>query len=94
MLPNYLTNAFAEAREKSGYYAHLSAEEKPSFHEVRGLGARLYEERGIGKEAIAALMSHVDKKTTEIYLQGGVKALRDTDYRPVEAPLTLSDMLR
>ena len=61
---------------------------------LASMGAEQKQRTGIGKEAIAALMSHADKKTTEIYLQGGVKALRDTDYRPVEAPLTLSDMLR
>ena len=42
--------------------------------------------------AITKLMSHADSKTTEIYLKGGAKALRDTDYVPVEAPLTLAEM--
>jgi hypothetical protein len=33
-------------------------------------------------------------RTTEIYLKGGAKALRDTDYVPCEAPLTLAEMLK
>jgi integrase len=94
VIPNYLTNAFADARDQSGYYAHLADNEQPSFHEIRGLGSRLYEAYGIAEEAITKLMSHADSKTTEIYLKGGAKALRDTDYVPVEAPLTLSEMLK
>jgi hypothetical protein len=58
------------------------------------LGARLFEDRGIQGDAITALMSHADKKTTEIYLKGGAKALRDSDYVAVEAPLTLAEMLK
>jgi hypothetical protein len=58
------------------------------------LGSRLVEERGIAGEAITALMSHADKKTTEIYLKGGAKALRDSDYVACEAPLTLAEMLK
>ncbi len=39
------------------------------------------------------LMAHADKKTTDIYLNGGAEALRDDDYVTVEAPLTLAKML-
>jgi enterobacteria phage integrase len=94
VIRNYLTNALADARDLSGHYAHLADNEQPSFHEIRGLGSRLYEAYGIEGEAITKLMSHADSKTTEIYLKGGAKALRDTDYVPVEAPLTLAEMLK
>jgi integrase len=93
VIPNYLTNAFAEARDASGFYDHLTADEKPSFHEVRGLGARRYEALGVPKEVISALMTHSDPKTTDIYLKGGVQALSDSNYITVAAPLTLAAML-
>ena len=93
VIPNYLTNAFADARTACGFYAHLEENQLPTFHEVRGLGSRLYEALGVPREAIAALMSHSDAKTTDIYLKGGVKALRDSNYIAVEAPLTLAAML-
>lgn len=91
--PGYLTKAFAKARDESRFYAHLRDEEKPTFHEIRGLGARICEDRGMGAGAIQILMAHADKKTTEIYLGGGKEALRDSDFVSVEAPLTLAEML-
>ena len=93
VIPNYLTNAFADARAASGFYAHLQDEQMPTFHEVRGLGARRYEALGVPKEMISALMSHAHEKTTEIYLKGGIKALRDSNYLAVEAPVTLASLL-
>ena len=94
MLPNYLTTAFAEALDASGHCGHLRAAEKPTFHEIRGLGSRLHEARGVAGDKITKLMSHSDPKATQIYLKGGVKALRDTDYVVVEAPLTLAELLK
>jgi hypothetical protein len=71
----------------------LTPDERPSFNEIRGLGARACEELGMKVEELKILMAHADKKTTAIYLQGGAEALKDTDYVTVEAPLTLAQLL-
>jgi hypothetical protein len=75
--PEYLTNAFYDAREASGHYAHLGPEERPTFHEIRGLGARLYRDKGVAATEIQLTLTHADEKTTAIYLNGGAKPLRD-----------------
>jgi hypothetical protein len=90
--PDYLTKAFADAREASGHFTHLKEDEKPTFHEIRGLGARRCQERGMEQAAIKMLMTHADQKTTDIYLNGGAEALRDEHFVIVEAPLTLAQM--
>jgi enterobacteria phage integrase len=91
--PDYLTKAFLKARKAAGCYEHLTPGERPSFNEIRGLGARACEELGMKVEELKILMAHADKKTTAIYLQGGADALKDTDYVTVEAPLTLAQLL-
>lgn len=88
--PEYLSKAFAEIRDKTAVGA-LSAEQRPTFHEIRSLGARLYRAAGYSEEYIQALMAHADIKTTDIYLEG--RQLADDDYFKVEAGMTL-DRLR
>jgi enterobacteria phage integrase len=90
--PDYLTKAFFEARTAAKSYDHLRPEERPTFHEIRGLGARTCELLGMKADELKILMAHADKKTTAIYLNGGAEALRDEDYVTVEAPLTLAQM--
>jgi hypothetical protein len=73
---------------------HLKPGERPSFNEIRGLGARTYKDLlGVEEGGIQILMAHADPKTTDLYLQGGKKALRDDNYVTVEAGLTLAQML-
>jgi predicted transcriptional regulator len=91
--PEYLTNAFYDAREASGHYAHLDPEERPTFHEIRGLGARLYRDKGVAATEIQLTLTHADEKTTAIYLNGGAKALRDEHFTIVNAPLPLAQMV-
>lgn len=91
--PDYLTKAFLEARTAARCYEDLPAEKRPTFHEIRGLGSRTCEALGMKGTEIQLLMTHADKKTTDIYLNGGAEALRDEDYVTVEAPLTLAKML-
>ena len=93
VIPNYLTTAFAEARDLSAHYRHLEASEKPSYHEIRGLGSRRAKDLGMHQKAISMLMSHADPKTTRIYLAGGVEALRPDDYVIVKAPLSIAALL-
>jgi integrase len=90
--PNYVSRAFQDARDASGYYKDLEPDEKPSFHEIRSLGARIYQAQGKSKKFIQMLMTHASAKTTEIYLEGGAQALTDDDYVTVAAPLTLASV--
>lgn len=89
--PGYLSKAFADAREASKRYIDLEPRQRPSFHEIRGLGARLYQDQGIPETDIQALMTHTDRKTTQIYLDRGAAALADDDFRVVAAPMVLRD---
>jgi integrase len=67
VLPDYLTKAFNKAREASGFYNHLPIEERPTFHEIRPLGAKLYKDAGIDPQT---LLGHTDKHMTDYYLSG------------------------
>jgi len=72
----------------------LDAPQRPSFHEIKGLGGRVYEEFGMSKDDIQRLMTHADKKTTEIYLDKGPDALTDDDYVTVKAPMRLLEVMK
>lgn len=97
--PQYLSKAFEEARDaatdRTGRhrFASLTAPQRPTFHEIRGLGARLYRGQGVPENAIQALMTHASKRTTQIYLERGKAALTDADYLSVTAPLSARDLL-
>lgn len=68
--PDYLTKAFAKARDESEAYKDMNPGERPTFHELRALGAWLYEQQGFPQEYIQALMGHADVKMTEHYQAG------------------------
>lgn len=67
---DYLSKEFARYRDASGAYEKLSAEKRPSFHEIRALGAHLYEEAGYSHEYIMALTGHASEKMLAAYLDG------------------------
>lgn len=92
--PDYLTKAFAEARDTIERFAQMPGDGRPSFHEIRGMGSRLYLAQGMPHDAIQALMTHSNPRTTQIYLDRGAAALTSDDYHPVAAPMVLSDLLR
>jgi enterobacteria phage integrase len=94
VMPDYLGKAFAHARDQIDRFKKLPPRERPTHHEARGLGSRIYEDQGMSKAAIQALMTHANPKTTKIYLDGGAEALSDDDYHRVVAPLVLRDVLR
>jgi integrase len=89
----YLTRAFAEARDKVERFAALPERERPTFHEIRGLGSRLHESRGRARKDIQELMTHSDPRTTMIYLERGADALTDDDFHAVSAPYSLGELL-
>ncbi|AQT08872.1 MULTISPECIES: tyrosine-type recombinase/integrase [Pseudomonas] len=68
--PDYLTKSFAQARDDSEAYKDVPAGERPTFHEIRALGAWLYEQQGFPQEYIQGLMGHADVKMTEHYQSG------------------------
>jgi integrase len=89
----YLTRAFKAARDKVERFKALPERERPTYHEIRGLGSRLYLERGRAKRDIQELMTHSSQQTTEIYLERGAQALTDEDFHAVSAPFTLRELL-
>ncbi|WP_365693010.1 tyrosine-type recombinase/integrase [Pseudomonas sp.] len=48
----------------------MPAGERPTFHEIRVLGAWLYEQQKFPQEYIQALMGHSDEKMTKHYQEG------------------------
>jgi integrase len=67
---DHLTKEFAKACDGSQAYKDLLPGERPTFHEIRALGAWLYEQQGFAQEYIQALMGHADVKMTEHYQAG------------------------
>lgn len=88
--PSYLTKAFATVRDATGRWNGVPARQRPTFHEIRSLGARTYRAAGYPEAYIQALMTHADKKTTAIYLEGG--KLTDEHFHRVEAGLKLEQL--
>jgi integrase len=63
--PEYFSRAFQRARDKVPELAALPAEQRPTLHELRSLGARLLRNEGIDPQA---LLGHTEAKTTRMYL--------------------------
>ncbi|VAW60142.1 hypothetical protein MNBD_GAMMA11-2928, partial [hydrothermal vent metagenome] len=49
---------FSRLRDGLGLFKHLSPRERPSFHEIRSLGADLYRKAGWAEDAIQQLLGH------------------------------------
>jgi integrase len=65
-----LSRSFAQARDDSKAYDDMPAGERPTFHEIRALGAWLYEQQGFEQEYIQGLMGHAEVKMTGHYQPG------------------------
>jgi integrase len=65
--PDNITRGFASARNRTELFSNLSAKERPTFHEIRSLGAHLYEKQGIDPQA---LLGHTNANMTAHYLDG------------------------
>lgn len=89
----YLTKAFSAARDRLERFQRLPERERPTFHEIRGLGSRLHLAKGIDKSAIQSLMTHSSPRTTAIYLERGAQALTPDDYQTVNAPFSIRELL-
>jgi len=82
VLPEMLSREFQEVRDRLGLFNHLSAERRPSFHEIRALGAHLYQQAGIDPQV---LLGHTSQKTTRVYLDR-----HQVEYLEVDAGILLS----
>lgn len=80
--PDYLSKAFAAARDESGAYADLEPEQRPAFHDLRAYGSWLYEKAGYPVQYVQALMAHGSAKMTAHYQAG-----HEIKYVDVEADL-------
>ena len=67
---DYLSKAFAKARDSVDAYNHLGPKEKPAFHDLRALGEWLYELAGYSDEYINALGGWASNKMREHYGEG------------------------
>lgn len=68
--PDYLAKEFSKARDTAHAYDHVPVGERPTFHEIRALGAWLYEQQKFPQEYIQALMGHADEKMAKHYQEG------------------------
>lgn len=69
MTPDFLTREFGKYRDLAKVYAHLSASQRPSFHDIRALG--LYEiTQQYGKAYAQALAGHATEGMTDHYIAG------------------------
>jgi len=70
VLPDFLTKAVAAARDRTGLFDEYPPGERPTLHELRSLGAHLYEEAGYPEEFIQGLLGHAKIEMTQHYLDG------------------------
>jgi integrase len=68
--PDYLTKELTKARNAAHAYDNVPAGERPTFHEIRALGAWLYEQQKPPQEFTQALMGHADEKMTKHNQEG------------------------
>ncbi|VAW64475.1 Integrase [hydrothermal vent metagenome] len=81
------TKEFSRLRDELGLFKHLPPRERPSFHEIRSLGAELYRKAGWAEEAIQQLLGHTNAKMTQVYLD---RHQKDTvEYNVVASGLVL-----
>lgn len=60
-----LTRLFAKYRNQSGLFDDIDPKTRPTLHEIRSLGARLYKAAGMDPQA---LLGHKSAAMTEVYI--------------------------
>ncbi|WP_417623085.1 hypothetical protein [Parasphingorhabdus sp.] len=63
-----ISREFSNVRDQLGLFSNLPKEERPTYHEIRGMAARLIEAQGISPQE---RMGHSDSKSTKIYTSFG-----------------------
>lgn len=85
---DYLTKEFRKARDLAKAYNHIAdPKARPTMHELRALGAWLYEQQGFSTEYVQVLMGHATPDMTTYY-QGGHEQ-KGVVYQQVQAGLKL-----
>jgi len=69
LIPSLLFK-LTKARDAAHAYDYIEPVERPTFHEIRALGAWLYEQQKFPQDYIQALMGHSDVKMTKHYQEG------------------------
>src|SRR5690554_1009968 len=65
ILPNFLSQTFREVRDATTHFKKMKPRERPTFHEIRALGAWLYEKQGFDRAGyVQQLMAHAAAKMT------------------------------
>ena len=86
--PDYLSKEFRKARDAAGAYNDIkNPMARPTIHELRALGAWLYEQQGFAREYVQALMGHASEDMTAYYQAGHER--KGTVYQRVQAGLKL-----
>ncbi|WP_280564933.1 phage integrase Arm DNA-binding domain-containing protein [Chromohalobacter sp. 48-RD10] len=68
--PDMLSRTFAKHRANVPSIAALPDAAQPTFHEIRSLGSRLLELKGVEVGDIQVLMGHAEEEMTQHYLDG------------------------
>ena len=85
---DYLTKEFRKARDLAKAYDHIeNPKARPTMHELRALGAWLYEQQGFSTEYVQALLGHATPEMTAYYQDG--HAQKEVIYQHVQAGLKL-----
>lgn len=65
---DYITKSFKKIRNSLPEMKNIPVANRPTFHEIRSLGAYLLLRKDFGKEEISLIMGHSSTNTTDIYL--------------------------
>ena len=64
---DYLGKTFASVRDRLDSFSRMPIYERPTFHEIRGLGGAEYLRQGYNIEYVNLLMGHTSQKMTNDY---------------------------
>lgn len=84
VLRDFLSQTFAEIRDQLPQFKKLPVAERATFHEIRSLGVKLYEDSGVDAQRLAG---HTNRKMTEKY-----KAGHEIVWTEAEATLTFQNI--
>lgn len=86
--PREFNKQFKKMRDESGIFSHMKDAERPTFHEIRALGAWLYKKAGFEQNYVQGLMAHATGEMTEHYQSGHEEA-----WVKVRAELSFADVI-
>lgn len=84
-----LSREFKRLRDKLPCFEGTEPSQRPTFHEIRALGADLLKQQGVPTDDIRCLMGHSKERMTTVYLKGHGEP-RWNDARPLSVHPTKS----